>query len=372
MPCDINALAVAGVRGLHPYEPGKPIEELEREYGIRNAIKLASNENPLGSGPAALAAITNATKNMGRYPDGNAFALKTALAAHYQVDGQQLTIGNGSNDVLELIARAFVSLENEVVFSQYAFAIYPIVTQAVGAEAVVVPAKDWGYDLRAMADAISERTRVVFIANPNNPTGTWLPAAKLESFLNILPDHVLCVVDEAYAEYVATDDYPHTIKWLDRFPNLIVTRTFSKIHGLAGLRVGFAISSPEIADMLNRVRQPFNVNMMALAAAEAAMGDHAHVVKSREMNLTGMKQLTRVFDDLGLDWISSAGNFISVDVRQPGADIYERLLAKGVIVRPLANYQMPNHLRITIGTQEENKKFIETLKKVLVDKSAKR
>ncbi len=372
MTFDVNALALAGVRGLKPYEPGKPIDELEREYGVSNAVKLASNENPLGPGKAALAAIAKAATDLGRYPDGNGFALKRKLAEKHGVDAKQITLGNGSNDVLEFVTRAFVSPSHEVLFSQHSFAVYPIVTQAVGAQAVVTPAKNWGYNLDAMANAITEKTRLIFVANPNNPTGTWLASTELKQFIAGLPDHIVCVVDEAYAEYVEFDDYPDTTTWLTEFDNLLVTRTFSKIHGLAGLRIGYGVSSAGIADMLNRVRQPFNVNSLAMVAAEAALEDNDHIVKSRQLNRTGMAQLLNGFEKLGLDTIPSAGNFISVDVRCNGTDIYEQLLRRGVIVRPVGNYEMPSHLRVTIGTQEENKKFIETLSKVLMDKSAKR
>ena len=365
MTLNIDALALAGVRGLRPYEPGKPLEELEREYGIRDAIKLASNENPLGPSPVALAAIETRLADLSRYPDGNGFSLKKALSEKFGLEPDQITLGNGSNDVLEFIARAFVAPDNEVVFSRHSFAVYPIVTQAVGATAVVVPAKNWGCDLQAMASHITDRTRVVFIANPNNPTGTWHTGDELKSFIAALPAHVLCVIDEAYYEYVESKDYPNAMSWLPEFDNLIVTRTFSKIYGLAGLRIGYGASSRAIADMLNRVRQPFNTNSLALAAAEAALGDDAHLQASRAINNAGMKQLVSAFEELGLEYIPSVGNFIAVDVGRKGVDVYEQLLREGVIVRPVANYEMPNHLRITIGTEIENRKFIEALTSVL-------
>lgn len=367
MAFDVNALALAGVRGLRPYEPGKPIEELEREYGVSNAIKLASNENPLGPGKIALSAIEQELNELGRYPDGNGYALKRKLAKKHGVDVDQITLGNGSNDVLEFVARAFVSPSQEVMFSQHSFAVYPIVTQAVGAKALVTPARRWGYDLDAMAKAISDKTRVVFIANPNNPTGTWLATAELKQFVASLPDHVICVVDEAYAEYVEISDYPDATIWLPEFENLLVTRTFSKIHGLAGLRIGYGVSGAGIADMLNRVRQPFNVNSLALVAAESALDDDDHILKSRQLNRDGMIQLQNAFERMGLRYIPSAGNFIAVDVVRKGADVYEQLLRRGVIVRPVANYEMPNHLRITIGTESENERFIAALDEVLAD-----
>ena len=365
MVVDPLSLAVPGVRGLRPYEPGKPIEELEREYGISNAVKLASNENPLGPGPKALAAIRAWLPELGRYPDGNGFALRGALAAKFTVAPEQLTLGNGSNEVLELIARAFVLPENEVVFSEHAFAVYALVTQAVGATARVIPARDWGHDLEGMAQAINSRTRVVFIANPNNPTGTWIAKQELEQFLQATPSEVLVVVDEAYFEYVDERDYPNTIPWVARFPNLIVTRTFSKVHGLAGLRIGFGVSRPQIADLLNRVREPFNVNSLALTAAQAALDDDAHVSQSVAMNSAGMAQLSQGFSDMGLTYIPSVGNFVSVDVGRVGAEVYGQLLRQGIIVRPIANYGMPNHLRITVGRAEENQRLLKSLGKIL-------
>jgi histidinol-phosphate aminotransferase len=359
------ALAVPGVRGLAPYQPGKPIEELEREYGVTNAIKLASNENPLGPSPRALEAARATLADIARYPDGNGFALKRALAGKLGVDVSQITLGNGSNDILEFTARAFVGAGDEVVFSEHAFAVYPIVTQAVGARAVVAPAKNWGHDLDAMRGVIGERTRLVFIANPNNPTGTWLKRAELEDFFARVPAHVIVVVDEAYFEFVRESEYPDSVRWLDRFPNLIVARTFSKAYGLAGLRVGYGLSSPAIADVLNRVRQPFNVNSVALAAASAALDDREHVERTVRMNAAGMRQLTDGFRALGLGFIPSVGNFVCLDLGRSAMPVYEALLREGVIVRPVANYGMPNHLRVTVGLPEENERFLRALKKVM-------
>ena len=367
MAFDPLRLAVDGVRGLQPYEPGKPMEALERELGIRDIIKLASNENPLGPGPRALEAVRAQVPDIGRYPDGNGFALKQALSRHLGVDPACLTLGNGSNDILELLARAFLAPEHEVVFSEHAFAVYPIVTQAAGARAVVTPARDWGHDLEAMAAALTPRTRLVFIANPNNPTGTWLRADALEHFLDSTPEHVLVVIDEAYFEYVQEPDYPDALSWLPRYPNLVLTRTFSKAHGLAGLRVGYGISRPQVADLLNRVRQPFNVNSLALAAAEAALGDAAHLQRSTALNREGMARLVAGFENLGLGYIPSVANFISVDVGRPGTEVYQALLRRGVIVRPVANYGMPRHLRVTVGLPEENARFLDALAAVLAE-----
>lgn len=364
---DILRLATPGVQGLSPYQPGKPIEELEREYGVTGAIKLASNENALGPSPRALAAAREALADIHRYPDGNGFVLKSALAKKHGVKPECLTLGNGSNDILEFLARAFVLPENEVIFSEHAFAVYPIVTRAVGAKAVITRAKYWGHDLAAMRAAVNARTRLVFIANPNNPTGTWLKVDELESFVRDLPAHVLVAVDEAYFDYVEEREYPNTIAWCAKYPNLVTARTFSKAYGLAGLRVGYGISSPAVADVLNRVRQPFNVNSVALAAASAALDDTAHVARAVQTNHDGMRQLIEAFKELGLEYIPSVGNFICVDFKKPASGLYEAFLRQGVIVRPVANYGMPNHLRITVGMPEENRRFIEALRKIVRD-----
>jgi histidinol-phosphate aminotransferase len=364
MAFDAFKLAVPGVRSLQPYIPGKPIEELEREYGVTNVIKLASNENPLGPSPKALAAAQAALTEIARYPDGGGFALKRALATKLDVLPAQITLGNGSNDILEFAARTFVTAQDEVVFSQHAFAVYPIVTRAVDARAVEVPARDWGHDLAAMHAAITARTRLIFIANPNNPTGTWLRSDELREFLDHVPESVVVVVDEAYFEYVEESAYPDSIAWLARYPNLICARTFSKIYGLAGLRVGYGVSSPAVADLLNRVRQPFNVNSIAQAAALAALDDSAHLDKARRVNTDGMQQLVKGFEQLGLAYIPSAGNFVCVEVGDAGR-VYENLLRAGVIVRPVANYGMPRHLRVTVGLANENQRFLDALKKIL-------
>ena len=364
---NIYSLAVEGVQKLIPYKAGKPIEELERELGISNIVKLASNENPLGIGEKARAAIQNAMADLALYPDGSGFHLKNALAKKYAVSMEQITLGNGSNEILELVARAFLTPENEVIFSQHAFAVYPIVTQAVGAKAVVTPAINYGHDLIQMLDRVTAKTRIVFIANPNNPTGTLLKQEAIEHFINLLPEHVICVLDEAYFEFVSEIETVDSVSWLKKFPNLIITRTFSKAYGLAGLRVGYSLSSVEIADLLNRVRQPFNNNSLALAAAEAALNDEEHVRVTVENNTFGMKQLTDSFKALNLTWIPSAGNFVSVDLKQAGLPIYEKLLRKGVIVRPVDVYEMPNFLRISIGTPTENAKFLTALKEVLTN-----
>ncbi|SFN08467.1 histidinol-phosphate transaminase [Marinobacter pelagius] len=367
MAVDYQSLAVKGVQALSPYQPGKPIEELARELGLKPAeiIKLASNENPLGPSEKALAAAREALSEMCLYPDGNGFDLKQALSERFGVGMDQITLGNGSNDVLEVIARCFADRDSEVVFSQYAFAVYPLVTQAIGAKGVSVPAKDWGHDLDAMADAVTERTRLVFVANPNNPTGTVHTADAIEGFLAKIPEDVLVVLDEAYCEYLTGTEYPDGLELLERFPNLIVCRTFSKAWGLAALRVGYSISSPAIADILNRVRQPFNVDTVALAAATAVLGDEDYLNRSREVNTEGLKQLADGFDRMGLPYIPSAGNFIAVEVGKQALAIYHALLEHGVIVRPIAGYGMPEHLRVSVGLAKENERFLDALAEAL-------
>ncbi len=364
MSIDLCELAVAGVRGITPYPPGKPIAELEREYGVRNAIKLASNENPSGPSLKALAALAACLPDLARYPDGGGFELKAALCNALGVTSTQITLGNGSSDILEFAARVFVNPGDEVIFSAHAFAIYPIVTQAVGGRAVITPARDWGNDLDAMLRAVGERTRLVFIANPNNPTGTWLTQQAVRNFLDALPARVMVVLDEAYFEYVDAPGYANGIELLKSYPNLIVARTFSKVYGLAGLRVGYGVSGDAAADLLNRVRPPFNVNSLALAAATAALEDVEHLQRAHALNASGMQQLMAGFKALQLDFIPSVGNFICVNVGQ-GAAVYEKLLREGVIVRPVANYGMPEYLRVTIGLEQENRRFLDALQKVL-------
>lgn len=363
-----DELAVPGVRALTPYQPGKPIEELQREYGIKNVIKLASNENPLGPSPKALLAVKNELHELARYPDGNGFNLKQALASQYDLDIDQFTLGNGSNDLLDVIGRTFAMPGDEILFSQHAFAVYPLVTQAIGASAVVTPADNWGHDLAAMANAITNKTRVIFLANPNNPTGTWFGEQQFDLFMQKVPQRVIVVLDEAYFEYACrmqASDYPNGLKLLEQYSNLIVTRTFSKAYGLAGLRVGYAVSNLQIANLLNRVRQPFNVNSLALCAATAALSDHDHLHVSVELNINGMQQYRDEFADLGLKYIPSLGNFISVNVGDNAAGVYDALLRAGVIVRPVENYAMPGFLRFSIGTEAENTRAIAALQQII-------
>lgn len=374
-PDRFSALAAEGVLGLQPYVPGKPVSELEREYGICNSIKLASNENPLGPPPASLRAIGAALGDLALYPDGAAFELKAALAKHLAVDPAQITVGNGSNELLSLVAETFLTPATAAVYSQFAFLVYALSVQATGATARVAlanpadHAQPLGHDLAAMKRLVGPATRLVFIANPNNPTGTWLGAAELRAFIGSLPPHVLVLLDEAYGEYVEGMDWPDTLRWLDEFPNLIVTRTFSKMYALAGLRVGYAVSHPELAGLLNRVRQPFNVNALAQVAARAALDDTGHVTRSRQLNAAGLIQLSAGLRALGWQAIPSAGNFVLVDTGGPALPWYEKLLRAGVIVRPVANYGLPNHLRITVGLPEQNERLLSALRSLMAGKT---
>jgi histidinol-phosphate aminotransferase len=358
-------LASPGIADLKPYVPGKPICELERELGIRDSVKLASNENPLGPSEKVQAALAAEIAQLTRYPDGGGFALRQAIAERHGVDASCVTLGNGSNDVLDLIARAFLRPGRESLFSQYAFAVYPISSQSVGATLKVAPAKDYGHDLAAMAELVGPDTGVVWIANPNNPTGTWLKADALKAFIAGLPAEVICVLDEAYFEYVEEADYPDGSQWLAEFPNLIITRTFSKAYGLAGLRVGYGLSHPDVADLLNRVRQPFNVDSLAQAAALAALADVEHLQRAVALNREGLRQYQAGFDALGLAYIPSVGNFIALDLGREAAPVDQALLRAGVITRPVANYGLPSHLRISVGLPQENDRCLVALKQAL-------
>jgi len=364
-------LAAHGVRGLQPYMPGKPIDELEREYGISRSIKLASNENPLGPPTSAVQAISAATSELALYPDGSGHALKQALAEHFAIDQGCLTLGNGSNDILVLLAECFLAPATEVVIDQYSFIIYRLAAQATDAAIQVAqsnPAnhdQPYGHDLGEFKALLTDKTGMIFIANPNNPTGTWTSADALYAFLKEVSANTIVVVDEAYAEYVTCDGYPDTIAWLDEFPNLVITRTFSKIYGLAGLRVGYAISHPDLAEVLNRVRQPFNVNSLAQVAAIAALADQEYVQRTRTMNENGLAELTDAFTAMQLTTVPSIGNFVLVDLGRPAAPVYEALLRAGIIVRPVANYGLPNHLRITVGLPEQNRRVIATLREII-------
>ena len=361
--CD---LAPPHVRAIVPYQPGKPISELARELGLAEAdiVKLASNENPLGPSPRALAAAQDALHDMALYPDGAGFALKARLSAKLGVAANQIVLGNGSNDVLDIAAQAFLSPGTSSVHSQHAFAVYPIATQTAGAQSIVVPARDYGHDLAAMRAAIRDDTRVVWIANPNNPTGTFLPWAEIEAFLEAVPQQVLVVLDEAYGEYLPPAERCDTAAWLARFPNLLITRTFSKAYGLAGLRVGYGLGHPDVIDLLNRVRHPFNVNLPGLAAAEAALDDAEFLARSYALNAAGMAQLLAGLAERGIDTVRSKGNFQLAKVGD-AARINAELLKRGVIVRPVANYGLPAFLRVSVGLAGQNARFLDALKAVL-------
>ncbi|MES2546454.1 MAG: histidinol-phosphate transaminase [Pseudomonadota bacterium] len=363
---NINELAPDYVRAIAPYQGGKPISELAREMGLNEAdiVKLASNENPLGISPKAQMAIEDAILDIARYPDGNSFALRQAVAQKFNVTHQQIVFGNGSNDILDLAARAFLHAGCEAIYSQHAFAVYPLVTQAVGATGVVVAAKGYAHDLDAFLKAITPKTRLIFIANPNNPTGTLLAKDALKAFLQQVSKNVLVVLDEAYDEYLSAKDKSEAITWLSEFDNLIISRTFSKAYGLAGLRIGFGLMHANVADMLNRVRQPFNVNNVAQAAAIASLADDDFVERSYALNQAGMAQIAQGLTALGLSYIPSFANFISFKIADAAA-VNQQLLKNGVIVRPIANYDMPDYLRVSIGLFSENARFLEVLQKII-------
>lgn len=372
MSRDFLELAVPGVKSLSPYQPGKPIEELAREQGlgVGEIVKLASNENPLGPPPSAVKAMVGAMVDLARYPDGSGFVLRQALSEHLGVAPDQVTLGNGSNDVLVMLAEAFLDSSSSGMYSEFAFVVYPLAVGAAGAQAIVVPAADWGHDLEAMAEAVRPDTRMIFLANPNNPTGTAFSRDELVAFLDRVPPEVIVVLDEAYFEYASAPEQPDGVALLEAYPNLVVTRTFSKAYGLAGARVGYSVSSPEIANVLNRLRQPFNVNLPAQLGAAAALGDKDYLSQSVEVNQTGMAQLEEGLRALGLSWIPSSGNFITVDMKTDAMPVYQALLTQGVIVRPVANYGMPEHLRISIGLPEENQRCLEALEQVLASKTS--
>ena len=356
--------ALPYIRSISPYQPGKPITELAREFGLAvgSIVKLASNENPLGMSPKARGAMLAEIDGLARYPDD--YELKKAVAEHHELGTERIVLGNGSNDLLELIARVYLASGRSAVFSRHAFAVYALATQATGAECIEGAAHEFGHDLDAMLAAVRPDTRVVWIANPNNPTGTFLPYADLKSALRRLPEQVIVVLDEAYNAYIPPAEQADTVQWLREFPNLVITRTFSKVYGMAGLRIGYALTSAAIADLMNRVRQPFNCNNLALAAAIAALDDQAFVERSVALNAQEMTRLCTAFGRLGLDSIPSRGNFITVRVPEAAA-VNLALLKQGVIVRPLAGYGMPDHLRVTIGLAEENSRFLAALEAAL-------
>jgi histidinol-phosphate aminotransferase len=366
-----SSIAPPYVRGIAPYQGGRPISEIAREFGFAESqiVKLASNENPLGMSPKAREAMLAAAADLGRYPDGNGFELKAAISKRFGISTDWITLGNGSNDILELAAHAFLQPDRESVYSQHSFAVYALATQATGAKAVVVPATAaLGHDLPAMRKAVNDRTGIVWIANPNNPTGTFLKPAEVIAFIQDIPARTLIVLDEAYTEYLSDIDRYNAFEWVAQYPNLLVSRSFSKAYGLAGLRIGFGAARPEITDLLNRIRQPFNVNSLAQAAACAALFDDEFLALSRRVNKEGLVQITAAAKDLGLSFIPSWGNFLLIkmgDAADAGMQVFQALLAKGVITRPVANYGLPQWLRVSIGTREENEKFIVALRAVM-------
>ncbi|SDD96045.1 histidinol-phosphate aminotransferase [Cupriavidus sp. YR651] len=367
MSNDYLSLAVSSVQRLHPYTPGKPIEELQRETGIpaEQIIKLASNETSMPPSTRVIEAIQFELGNLTRYPDDNGYRLKHKLHERFGVDVDGITLGNGSNSLLTLIAQVFLAPGRNAVFSQYAFSAYASATISTGAEGREVPAQEWGHDLDAMARAVDANTRIVFITNPNNPTGTWFDREALESFLDKVPKSTLVVLDEAYIEYADDPELPDGLKYLQHHANLIVCRTFCKAYGLAGLRIGYAASSKHIAQILHRVRQPFNVNCLAQAAACAALDDEEHLSLGLRSNRLGLALLHSGLSQLGLSWIPSKTNFVTVDLERPARPIYESLLRAGIIVRPLSSYGMPNHLRISVGTETEIARFLSTLHQIV-------
>ena len=362
---EIKKLVNRGIDDLSPYEPGKPIEDLERELGIENAIKLASNENPMGPSPKIFDSIEDVLKETHRYPDGNATRLKSTIARKFNVTDNQVTIGNGSNDIIEFVARIFLSRNDSAIYSEHAFAVYPLVVKAVGAKGIEVPAKNFSHDLDLMLESIEESTKLIFIANPNNPTGSFIEYDELIEFLKKVPEHIIVLLDQAYFDYSSFETKDMEFDDLSKFPNLIMSRSFSKAYGLAGFRVGFCVSSKEIADYLNRVRQPFNANSLALFAAEKALEDQDFIDKCLQLNLEQKALLFKELDSLGYECLPSRANFISFDCKQDSSEAFNKLLMEGVIVRSLAVYKMPNYLRVSVGLPEENLSFLEKIKLTL-------
>ncbi|MGE5852473.1 MAG: histidinol-phosphate transaminase [Deltaproteobacteria bacterium] len=352
------------IRSLIPYEPGKPIEEVEREYGISGSLKLASNENPLGPSPRALAVLRERLPELHLYPDGDCFYLKRALAQKLGVQPDRLIFGNGSNEIIELAARTFMRPGDEAVMAEQAFVVYELIVQAVGGKRKTVPLKNFTHDLAAIADAVTPQTRLVFLANPNNPTGTIYRRRDWQAFLERISPDVLVIVDEAYFEYVEEADYPNSLDYHARHPAILTLRTFSKLYGLAGLRIGYGIGAKSVIALMQRVRQPFNVNAPAQWAALAALDDTEHVQRSLGVNQQGVKYLQTEFARLGLSYVPSQANFILVRVGN-GPEVFQRLLQQGVIVRPMVGYKFPEHVRVTVGTMAQNQKLIGALERLI-------
>ena len=362
---DLKKLVNKGIDGLSPYEPGKPIEDLERELGIKNAVKLASNENPVGPSPKIIDSIEKIVKETHRYPDGNATRLKAKISRKFNILENQVTVGNGSNDIIEFVARSFLGPNDSAVYSEHAFAVYPLVVRAVGAKGIEVPAKNFSHDLEAMLDSIEENTKLIFIANPNNPTGSFIEQSELLNFLEKVPEEIIVLLDQAYFDYSSFETSDLEFDVLERFPNLVISRSFSKAYGLAGFRVGYSVSSIEIADYLNRVRQPFNANSLALYAAEIALDDDQFIKKCLELNFEQKQILFNGLQASGFECLPSRANFISFDCGEDSNDAFNKLLLEGVIVRSLRVYKMPNFLRVSVGLPEENLTFLEKIKSTL-------
>jgi histidinol-phosphate aminotransferase len=348
------------IKSLVPYVPGKPVEEVEREYGVKDSVKLASNENPLGPSPAAMKALRERLHLLHFYPDGDCFHLKRGVAERLGVSPEELIFGNGSNELIELAVRTFMRPGEETIMARHSFVIFLLVVQAAGGSCSMIPMKDYVHDLEAIADAVTSRTRIVFLANPNNPTGTIYRKKEWERFLNRVPESTLVIADEAYFEYVADPEYPNSLAYHGEGRSILTLRTFSKLYGLAGLRIGYAVGNRRIVDLMHRVRQPFNVNAAAQWAALAALDDRTHVAETLRINRDGMAYLMREMARLGMETVSSHANFILVKVGS-GQEVYQRLMRRGVIVRPMGGYELPEHVRVTVGTMEENRKFVAEL-----------
>jgi len=352
------------IKSLIPYVPGKPIEEVEREYGVRDSVKLASNENPLGPSPKAMAALREKLRLLHFYPDGDCFHLKRGVAERLGVQPEELIFGNGSNELIELAVRTFMRAGDETLMARHSFVIFRLVAQAAGGSCAMVPMKNYTHDLDAIGAAITPRTRIVFLANPNNPTGTIYRKREWEKFLDRVPENTLVIADEAYFEYVTDPEYPNSLSYHGKGKALLTFRTFSKLYGLAGLRIGYAVGDRSLVGLMQRVRQPFNVNAAAQWAALAALDDQAHVKETLRVNQEGMDYLTREISSLGLEQVSSHANFILVKVRN-GQEVFHQLMSRGVIVRPMGGYDLPEHIRVTVGTMDENRRFISELKAII-------
>lgn len=352
------------IASIKPYVPGKPIEEVERELGIKGIVKLASNENPLGPSPRAARAMEEEIRGVNRYPDGGGFFLRKEISRKFDWPLEGIILGSGSVEIIELLCRAFLQDRTDIVASEGAFIMYKLASQQMNANFIQIPMKDYGHDLPAMADALTPNTPLVFIANPNNPTGTYVNKQEMEDFIDRVPDDIIIVVDEAYFEFIEEKDFPDSLEYLKAGKNIVTLRTFSKIYGLAGLRIGYGFARPEVFDVLNRIRSPFNTSSMAQAAAKAALEDDAFAEQVRVLTTTERAYLEKELDVMGVEYVPSVANFILVDVRRNGKEVFQELLQKGVIVRPVAGYGLPRHLRISIGTHEENVRFIEAFKEV--------